>query len=51
MKKQKESIVKLTDGRTLYKTHNGFKWFVETKKGVSTEVTESYYMSSLKSRL
>lgn len=39
----RESIIKLKDGRTLYKTHNGFKYWVESKKGESTEVTEKYF--------
>lgn len=44
MKKQKiESVVKLKDGRELYKTHNGFKHFVVSKKGVHAEVTEAYW--------
>jgi len=39
----REQILKLKDGRTIFKTHNGFKYFVETKKGDITEVTYSYY--------
>lgn len=39
----REQVVKLKDGRTLFKTHNGFKRFVEDKKGVVTQVTHEYY--------
>jgi len=40
---EREQIVELKDGRTIFKTHNGFKSFVESKKGEVTEVTEEYY--------
>lgn len=43
MNTEKEQIIKLRDGRTIYKTHNGFKYFAETKKGEVAEVEESYY--------
>lgn len=46
----REQVIVLKDGRTIYKTHNGFKYFVETKKGVSTEVTEQYYNQAKKNR-
>lgn len=39
----KEQILVLKDGRTIYKTHNGFKSFVESKKGEVIEVTDKYY--------
>ena len=39
----KEQIIELKDGRTIFKTHNGFKSFVQTKKGEITEVTYEYY--------
>jgi len=38
-----EQIIELKDGRKLFKTHNGFKSFVQTKKGEVTEVTGEYY--------
>jgi hypothetical protein len=38
----REQVVKLKDDRTVYKTHNGFRAFVESK-GVSTTITHAYY--------
>ena len=43
--------IKLKDGRTLFKTHNGFKRFVEDKKGEITEVTSEYYQKSKKHKI
>ena len=40
---ERESIIELKDGRTLFKTHKGFKSWVEDKKGEVTEVTEAYW--------
>jgi hypothetical protein len=48
---EKEQIVKLKDGRTIYKTHNGFKSFVESKTGVAIEVTNEYYINAFKNRI
>ena len=42
----REQIVNLKDGRTLFKTHNGFKCFVEDKKKKVTPVTDAYYLKS-----
>ena len=39
----REQVIVLKDGRTIFKTHNGFKSFVESKKGEVTEVTNEYY--------
>ena len=39
----KEQIHTLKDGRVLFKTHNGFRCFVEDKKGEVTPVTNEYY--------
>ena len=39
----REQVIELKDGRTIFKTHNGFKSFVESKKGEVTEVTNEYY--------
>ena len=39
----REQVIVLKDGRTIFKTHNGFKSFVESKKGEVTEVTSEYY--------
>ena len=43
-----EQEVLLKDGRTIYKTHNGFKSFVKTSKGEVTEVDSSYYKQALR---
>jgi hypothetical protein len=40
---ERTSEHKLKDGRTIYRTHNGFRFFLEDKKGKSTQVSESYY--------
>lgn len=40
-----EQEVLLKDGRTIFKTHNGFKSFVKTVKGEVTEVSETYYQA------
>lgn len=47
----KEQELKLKDGRTIFKTHNGFKCFVENKKGAITEVTQKYYNQAKRNRL
>lgn len=47
-KNDREQELTLKDGRKLYKTHNGFKSFVESKKGISIEVTDEYYNTSKK---
>lgn len=39
----REQIIVLKDGRTIFKTHNGFKSFVQDKKGNITETTNEYY--------
>jgi len=39
----REQVIVLKDGRTIFKTDNGFKSFVESKKGEVTEVTNEYY--------
>lgn len=38
-----EQVIQLKDGREIYKTHNGFKSFVKSKKGAVTEVSDEYY--------
>lgn len=43
MNTTKEQIIVLKDGRTIFKTHNGFKSFVQTAKGEVTEITSEYY--------
>lgn len=49
--KVKESIVPLVDGRTAFKTDNGFKYWIESKKGVADEVSEDYYIKALNHRI
>jgi len=39
----KEQVVELKDGRSIHKTHNGFRCYVTSKKGETTKVTEEYY--------
>ena len=39
----REQVIELKDGRTIFKTHNGFKSYAESKKGEVTEVTDEYY--------
>lgn len=41
-----ENLIKLKDGREIYTTHNGFKYFVKSKKGRVEEVTEKYYQQA-----
>lgn len=48
---KKTSDHKLKDGRSIYRTHNGFRFFVVSKKGISTQVTEEYYFKCKKSKL
>jgi hypothetical protein len=45
-KRQQE--LELKDGRKLFRTHNGFKSFVEDKKGNITQVSTDYYIKSKK---
>ena len=40
-----EQVLELKDGRTLFKTHNGFKAFVKKKDEV-TAITHAYYNKS-----
>jgi len=47
---RKEQVLELKDGRTIFKTHNGFKSFVQTKKGEVTEVTNEYYNQAKKNK-
>lgn len=50
MNSNREQIVELKDGRTIFKTHNGFKCFVESKKGEVTEVTYEYYIQAFRNK-
>jgi len=47
---KREQIIELKDGRKIFKTDNGFKYYVETKKGVVTETTEEYYNKAKNNR-
>lgn len=40
---KREQEYKLKDGRTIFKTHNGFKYWITDTKGKTTEVTEGYW--------
>ena len=44
----REQVLVLKDGRTIFKTDNGFKSFVQSKKGEVTEVTSEYYNQAKK---
>jgi hypothetical protein len=46
----REQVVILKDSRIIFKTHNGFKSFVQTKKGEVTEVTSEYYNQAKKNK-
>lgn len=46
----REQLIELKDGRIIFKTHNGFKSFVESKNGEVTEVTSDYYNQVKKNR-
>jgi len=48
MNHEVEQEVLLKDGRTIFKTHNGFKSFVKSKQGSITEVTDAYYRQALR---
>lgn len=41
--KTREQVIKLKDGRTIFKTHNGFRCFMESKKGVVIPIADEYY--------
>jgi hypothetical protein len=36
-------VFNLKDGRTIFKTNNGFKYWLESKSGEVIEITEQYY--------
>jgi hypothetical protein len=40
---KQEQVIHLKDGRTIFKTHNGFKSFVKDNKGTIVEITDTYY--------
>ena len=45
-----EQEIELRDERTIFKTHNGFKSFVKSKKGEITPITEAYYLKAKRLR-
>jgi len=47
----REQIIKLKDGRTAFKTHNGFRYYIEDVKGVVTQVTEEYFLKAIRNRI
>jgi hypothetical protein len=47
----REQEFKLKDGRTIFKTHNGFKYFAEDKKGEVLEVEEKYWKQAWQNRI
>ena len=47
----KEQEFLLKDGRSIFKTHNGFKYYVQSRKGEIIEVTESYYKQAFQNRI
>ena len=38
-----EQLLELKDGRKIFKTHNGFRSYVQDQKGKVLEVDENYY--------
>ena len=46
-----EQVVKLKDGRTIYKTDNGFTSWVEDSKGVKFKTTSDYYKKAVKHKI
>ena len=46
-----EQIIALKDGRTIFKTHNGFKAFCQDKKGNVIPVTDKYYLKAKSNRI
>ena len=44
----REQVLCLKDGRTIFKTHNGFRAFVEDRKGKVSPVTQKYYLKAHK---
>ena len=47
---EREQVLHLKDGRVIFKTHNGFNFFVESKKGEVLEVTEAYFNQAKNNR-
>lgn len=45
-----EQEIALKDGRTIYKTHNGFQSWVKNAKGEATKVSDDYYKNAKKYR-
>lgn len=47
----KTSEFKLKDGRTIFRTHNGFKYWVTHENSPTQEVTEEYYFKAKKNKI
>jgi hypothetical protein len=47
----KEQVIKLKDGREIYKTHNGFIAWLKTKNGETSQVSHDYYNKCKKHKL
>ena len=45
------AVIELKDGRTLYSTNNGFRYWVESKSGVLDSITEAQYNKAKQHRL
>jgi len=39
-----EQVKELKDGRTIYKTHNGFRCYCKDQRGIVLPVTQDYYL-------
>lgn len=45
-----EQQIDLPDGRSIFKTHNGFECYVMDKNGVVTPVTQEYYLKAKRTK-
>lgn len=48
---KKEQELELKDGRTIFKTHNGFRSFVKDSKGKATQISDAYYLKAKKHKV
>jgi hypothetical protein len=46
-----DSTTMLKDGRMLFTTNNGFKYYIQSQKAVVTEVTREYYVQAIKNKV
>jgi hypothetical protein len=47
----KTSEFELKDSRRIFRTHNGFKYWVVNKNSPAQEVTEEYYFKAKKNKI